>query len=62
MFKVYFDSVLVFNAGSIEDAVAYALGLHRSSNVLHSIGVYDCDSDSVSICFTSRKVEDDVRS
>lgn len=62
MFKVYFDSILIFNASNIEDAVAYALGLHRSSNVPHSIGVYDCESDSVSICFTSRKVEDDVRS
>lgn len=53
MYKVSFESVEVYRSQSIEDALAFALSLHRSSNVKHDIRVYDPDKDDVCITLTS---------
>lgn len=45
MFKVFFNDVEVFNAQSLEDALALALNLHRLSQIEHTIGVFDVSDD-----------------
>lgn len=44
MYKVLFESVTVYEAPSIEPCLAFALELHRISNVPHRIGVVDTAS------------------
>lgn len=41
MFKVFFDSLEIYNDISLENALAFALNFHRASNIPHSIKVYD---------------------
>lgn len=41
MYKVFFNSLEIYNADSLEDALAFALNFHRASNVPHTIKVYD---------------------
>lgn len=46
MYKVFFELNEAYRSPSIEDALAFALSLHRSSNVSHTISVYDPDKES----------------
>lgn len=46
MYKVFFESNEAYRSPSIEDALAFALSLHRSSNVSHTISVYDPEKES----------------
>lgn len=62
MFKVFiegaeFKSVEFSQCNRLEDAVALALYLHRSSNVPHLIHVYDVDKDESKISFELKKDE-----
>lgn len=56
MYKVLFCgfapnsvSSVIFEAPVVEAAVAFALDLHRLSNVPHSVSVYDSDEAEVVI-------------
>ena len=56
MFKVFiqgeeFHEVEFSRHSTLEDAIALALYLHRSSNVKHFITVYNVDDNKVSIEF-----------
>lgn len=58
MHKVFFESLCVYQSPSLEDAVAFALGLHKSSNVPHSVGVIEVGKLKPTIVFRSSPVED----
>lgn len=50
MFKVLFGGTVIFSASQVEPAIAFALELHRISNVSHVITVVDnLDKDVVSL-------------
>lgn len=50
MFKVLFGGTEIFSAPQVEPAIAFALELHRISNVAHVIVVVDnLDNDVVSL-------------
>lgn len=49
-----FKEVEFSRHSTLEDAVALALYLHRTSNLEHVIKVYDVDNDNVSISFINR--------
>lgn len=66
MYKVRFTNdepvapiVEVFASPSIEDAVAFALTFHRSSNVAHIISVSDEDKESVIFRRSSKSLIND---
>lgn len=59
MFKVIiegeeFKEVEFARCSALEESVAMALGLHRSSNVEHVIKVYDVDHDKNVISFVNK--------
>lgn len=64
MYKVFFKDVEVFHSSTIEDALAFALSLHRSSNVNHVIKVYNPKEDNCAVTLINGNNEplDDVRS
>lgn len=49
-----FKEVEFARCQSLDEAVALALGLHRSSNVEHVVKVYDVDHDNNAISFINR--------
>lgn len=51
MYKVFFGSVCIYQTPQIDDAVAFALGIHRSSNVPHKVGVIELGSLKPTISF-----------
>lgn len=61
MYKVFFESLCVYQSPSVEDAVAFALGLHKSSNVKHSVGVIEVGHLKPSIVFRSVSLEEDSK-
>lgn len=65
MYKVFFESVAVYKTLSVEDAVGFALGLHRQSNLPHKIGVIEIGNLKPTIVFersAKTKDEDEVSS
>lgn len=66
MYKVFIESVCIYQTPQLDDAVAFALGIHRSSNVPHKVGVIELGSLKPTITF-ERPAQDpkdtgDVRS
>lgn len=66
MYKVFIESVCIYQTPQLDDAVAFALGVHRSSNVPHKVGVIELGSLIPTITF-ERHAQDpkdtgDVRS
>ena len=51
MYKVFIESVCVYQTSQLDDAVAFALGFHRSSNVPHKVGVIELGSLKPTITF-----------
>lgn len=45
MYKLFFNSEEVYRNLSLEETLAFALSLHRSSNVDHTIGVVYPDGE-----------------
>lgn len=45
MYKLFFNSEEVYRNLSLEETLAFALSLHRSSNVKHTIGIVYPDGD-----------------
>lgn len=67
MYKVFIESVCIYQTPQIDDAVAFALGIHRSSNVPHKVGVIEVGSLKPTITFERSALKDenpshDVRS
>lgn len=60
MYKVFIESVAVYQTPSIEDAVGFALGLHRQSNLPHKVGVIEIGNVKPTIVFErSAKTKDE---
>lgn len=49
-----FNEVEFSHHQTLEEAVALALYLHRTSNVEHVVKVYDVDHDNITISFINR--------
>lgn len=49
MYKVFFNSTELARFTSIENALAFALGLHQSSVLPHEIGVFEPEAFEASV-------------
>lgn len=56
MYKVFFGSTEIARFPSIENALAFALGLHQSSSIPHEIGVFEPEAFEASVVL--KKVDD----
>lgn len=59
MYKLFFNSEEVYRNLSLEETLAFALSLHRFSNVLHTIGIVYPDGEVHITLETEKSVEVD---
>ena len=63
MYQVFIQSrsmengVVFFESPSVEDSIQVALNLHRASNVMHKISVFDVDSCQTRLNLFSKDYE-----